>query len=205
MKRLAILGASGHGKVVADCAECCGWESICFFDDAWPDKQNNGAWPVIGNTDSLLQRLNEFDGVLVAIGNNRVRETRQQLLADRGAALPVLIHPSARVSRYATLGAGSVVFANAVVNADCRIGAAAILNTAATVDHDCLLGNAVHISPGAHLAGAVQIGDRSWVGIGSAVIQLVHIGADVTVGAGAAVVASIPDRSVVTGVPARSR
>lgn len=205
MKRLAILGASGHGKVVADCAETCGWESVRFFDDAWPDKTRNGAWPVIGHTEALLERLDEFDGVLVAIGNNRIRQTRQQLLTERGARLPVLIHPSARVSRYAMLGAGSVVFANAVVNADCQIGSAAILNTAASVDHDCLLGDAVHVSPGAHLAGGVRVGDRSWLGIGSSVIQLVHIGADVTVGAGAAVVSNIPDHFIVTGVPARSR
>lgn len=205
MKRLAILGASGHGKVVADCAESCGWESISFFDDAWPGKDCNGIWPVVGNTDALLQRLGEFDGVLVAIGDNRIREARQQLLAEKGAPLPVLIHPSARVSRYAALGPGSVVFANAVVNAESRVGAGAILNTAATVDHDCLLGHAVHVSPGAHLAGGVQVGDRSWLGIGSSVIQLVHIGTDVTVGAGAAVVSDIPDHCVVTGVPARPR
>src|SRR5690606_24126355 len=36
MIRLAILGASGHGKVVADCAELCGWSVVEFFDDAWP-------------------------------------------------------------------------------------------------------------------------------------------------------------------------
>ncbi len=205
MKRLAILGASGHGKVVADCAESCGWESISFFDDVWPDKDHNGIWPIIGDTDALLERLGEFDGVFVAIGNNRVRETRQQLLLDKGAQLPVLIHPSATVSRYTALGAGSVVFANAVINAECRIGTGAIVNTAATIDHDCLLGNSVHVSPGAHLAGGVRVGDRSWLGIGSSAIQLVLIGNDVTVGAGAAVVSNIPDHSVVTGVPARSR
>ncbi len=36
MSRLAVLGASGHGKVVADCAELVGWSDIVFFDDAWP-------------------------------------------------------------------------------------------------------------------------------------------------------------------------
>lgn len=203
MKRLAILGASGHGKVVADCAEQCGWTSVSFFDDAWPEKQDNGVWPVIGNTDSLLESYRQFDGVLVAIGNNRTRQLKLQQLHGYGVLLPVLIHPAASVSRYASLGAGSVAFAGAVVNADTRVGMGAIINTAATIDHDCVLGAAVHVSPGANLAGGVSIGDRSWIGIGSSVVQLVKIGSDVMVGAGAAVVSDVATGHVVVGVPAR--
>ena len=36
MNCLAILGASGHGKVVAEIAELQGWKKIVFFDDAFP-------------------------------------------------------------------------------------------------------------------------------------------------------------------------
>jgi len=203
VKRLAILGASGHGKVVADCAELCGWDEVCFFDDAWPGKQSNAHWPVVGDTSVLLSDLAAFEAVLVAIGDNGIREAKVQALLAAGALLPVLIHPSACVSRYSSLGAGSVVFAGAVVNVDCQAGVGAIINTGATVDHDCVLGNAVHVSPGAHLAGGVTVGDRSWVGIGSSVRQLVQIGSDVLVGAGAAVVADVPNDCRVAGVPAR--
>lgn len=205
MKRLAILGASGHGKVVADCAELCGWQEVSFFDDAWPSKHVNGHWPILGNTADLLRRVTEFDGVLVAIGNNAIRNSKLSTLLDVGARVPVLLHPCSVVSRYALLGAGSVVFAGAVVNVDCRIGTGAIINTGATVDHDCVLGNAVHVSPGANLAGGVSVGNHSWVGIGSSVRQLVRIGADVMIGAGAAVVSDIADACVVIGVPARVR
>lgn len=205
MKKLAILGASGHGKVVADCAELCGWESISFFDDAWPEKTGNGKWAVEGDTPLLMRRLAEFDGVLVAIGNNHIRKAKLRVLLEEGAPIPVLIHPSAVVSRYVEIGSGSVFFAGAVVNVDCRIGLGAIINTSASIDHDCELGDAVHISPGAHLAGGVRVGARSWVGIGASVRQLVQIGSDVTVGAGAAVVSDIPDSCVAVGVPARIR
>lgn len=203
MKRLAILGASGHGKVVADTAECCGWQSVEFFDDAWPALQDNGEWLVVGDTTTLMGRLADFDGVLVAIGNNRTRHAKLLELQAAGARLATLIHPAATVSRYATIGKGTVVFAGAVVNADTRVNLGGILNTGCSIDHDCVLGYAVHISPGARLAGGVQVGNLSWIGIGASVRQLVLIGERVMVGAGSAVVGDISNDVTVAGVPAK--
>ncbi|MCI0916090.1 acetyltransferase [Pseudomonas stutzeri] len=203
MSRLAVLGASGHGKVVADTAECCGWESIEFFDDAWPDLQRNGVWSVVGNTKFLMERLDHFDGVLVAIGNNCVRHAKLIELQRAGARLVNLIHPGAHVSRYAVICKGTVAFAGAVVNADASVGMGGILNTGCSIDHDCVLGAAVHISPGARLAGNVQVGNQSWIGIGASVRQLIRIGQRVMVGAGSAVISDIPDDVTVAGVPAK--
>ncbi|MTZ15530.1 acetyltransferase [Pseudomonas sp. JL972] len=203
MNRLAILGASGHGRVVADTAECCGWQAVQFFDDAWPDLLENGVWPVVGDTAALMSRLADFDGVLVAIGNNRIRNAKLLELQAAGAPMVTLVHPAATVSRYAAIGDGTVVFAGAVVNAGARINPGAILNTCCSIDHDCLLGDAVHISPGARLAGGVQVGDLSWIGIGASVRQLICIGHRVVVGAGSAVVGDIPNDVTVAGVPAK--
>ncbi|TRO10073.1 acetyltransferase [Ectopseudomonas mendocina] len=205
MRRLAILGASGHGKVVADTAECVGWHVVEFFDDAWPQLQNNGCWAVSGDSNALIRRLTQFDGVLVAIGNNRIRHEKLCELERAGATIVSVIHPAAMVSRYASVATGSVVFANVVVNAGVQIGIGAILNTGCSVDHDCILGHSVHVSPGARLAGGVQVGDSSWIGIGASVRQLVRIGSNVTVGVGAAVVADIADGLTVVGVPARTK
>lgn len=203
MKRLAILGASGHGKVVADTAECVGWNCIEFFDDAWPDNSCNGAWPIVGSSAELLGRLTDYSGVIVAIGNNLIRARKLRELSDAGASIATLIHPNACVSKYAQVGYGVVVFAGVQVNAYAVIGNAVILNTACSVDHECALADAVHISPGAHLAGGVQVGTCTWIGIGASVRQLISIGKNVVVGAGAAVVSDVPDGFVVAGVPAK--
>ena len=203
-KRLAILGASGHGKVVAEIALACGWREIVFFDDAWPDLFNNGYFDVVGNTEALVEQILNFDGVHVAIGNNSVRLEKFKFFHSLGASLPPLVHPRSVISKSSSLGDGTVVMAGSVVNPGTIISSACILNTGSTVDHDCSIGEGVHVSPGVNVAGGVKIGSLSWVGIGAVVIQCVTIGSDVLVGAGSVVLSDVPDGICVAGVPAIS-
>ena len=203
MKKLAILGASGHGKVVADAAECCGW-NVSFFDDNTSVGEVVNGWPVFGTFQDLLNQLDRFEGAIVGIGNNRVRLEKSEILLANGAPLVSIIHPSATVSRYANIKAGTVVVGGAVVNVDARLGLACIINTGATVDHDCALGDGVHVSPGANLAGEVRIGNGSWVGIGSVVRQQLSIGSNVMIAAGATVVKNVSDNTSVAGTPAKT-
>lgn len=202
MKPLAVLGASGHGKVVAEIAELLGW-NVIFFDDAFPEISALEVWQVKGTTADLLASLSDFDGCIVAIGNNEIRLDKTAMLQSKQANLVTLIHPLAVVSSYSQVGVGSVVMAGAVINPFASIGLANIVNTGATIDHDCILGAGVHISPGANLAGAVSIGNKSWVGIGAVIKQSLLIGEKVTVGAGAVVVSNLPSNVVAIGVPAK--
>lgn len=203
MRILAILGASGHGKVVADAAICAGWDQIIFFDDAWPKTQSICGWPVVGNTMDLMHRSYHFDSVSIAIGNNAIRFKKAEQLKQAGIILETIIHPAAIVSRYTTVGSGCVIFAGAILNPDCILGDNCIINTNATIEHDCVLGKCIHVSPNASLGGQVCIGDSSWIGLGACVKQQIKIGKQVTVGAGAAVVRDVPDYATVVGVPAR--
>ena len=204
MNNLAILGASGHGKVIADSAESAGWKNIVFYDDAWPKDKTNGIWPVMGNTKDLIKNLSDYDGIVIAIGNNQERILKQTELLNHGVKIVSIIHPGAQISKHVEIGAGTVVMAGAVINVDTKLGECCIVNTGATLDHDCILGNGVHISPGAHLAGSVTIGEGSWVGIGANIKQLITIGNKATIGAGAVVVNNVEESSTVVGVPAKS-
>ncbi|HAS6628215.1 acetyltransferase [Vibrio parahaemolyticus] len=199
----AILGASGHGKVVAEIAELTGYTNIEFFDDRWPELQNVEHWPVKGNSETLLKVASHFNLTVIAIGNNEVRLEKQKLLSIAGAKFSVLEHPRATISRHSQLGVGTVVMAGAVINPFVKVGKACIINTASTIDHDCSLADGVHVSPGCNLAGGVTVGEGTWLGIGSQVKQLISIGAGVTVGAGATVVNRVPDFQTVVGTPAQ--
>jgi sugar O-acyltransferase (sialic acid O-acetyltransferase NeuD family) len=201
---MAILGASGHGKVVADAAVAAGWRDVTFFDDRWPELRTIGPWSVLGTTDALRHGHRDFDGVVIAIGDNRTRLRKQRELSADGLSFVCVTHPSAVVSPHARIGAGSVVLAGAVVGAFAVIGIAAIVNTGATVDHDGRLGDGVHVSPGAHLGGDVLVGEGAWIGIGAAIRHGISVGAGSVVGAGAAVVKNVAANLTVGGVPART-
>lgn len=205
MSSLLILGAGGHGKVVADAALAGGgWQGTAFLDDRAPALREVLGLPVVGNMHSMLAWAGRFSHAVVAVGDARRRLELIDGLARAGFSIAVIVHPRAAVSTFASLAAGTVVMAGAVVNPDVFVGKGGIINTGACVDHDCTLGDGVHICPGVSLAGNVVVGDRTWVGIGSCAKQGVTIGCDVMVGAGATVISDVGDGLTVVGTPARS-
>lgn len=195
VKRLVIIGASGHGKVIADIAVKNGYEDIVFLDDDENVKECAG-FPVIGKTGEAK----EMDGdKIVAIGNPKVRERIQKEISG----VITLIHPNAVISRRVEIGEGSVIMAGAVINSDVVIGEGCIINTGASVDHDCRVGDFVHISVGSHVAGTCCIGERSWVGAGAVVSNNVNICSDCMIGAGAILIKDIKKSGTYIGVPAK--
>lgn len=197
LKKLIIIGASGHGKVIADIAVRTGYEDIEFLDDDENVKECAG-FPVVGKTCEALQ----LDGdKIVAIGNAKVRERIQEGLNY----VATLIHPDSVISRRVKIGEGTVVMAGAVINSDTVIGKGCIINTGASVDHDCILGDFVHVSVGSHLSGTVNVGKGTWIGAGATVSNNVNICGDCMIGAGAVVIKNIDKPGTYIGVPAREK
>jgi len=200
-KQLAIVGASGHGKVIADIAEQLGF-NVKFYDDAYPEKTHIKHWTIHGTFADLIALHATPIDVVVAIGNNDIRLQKTLLLLQNSFNLITLIHPTATISQYATIAKGTVVFAGAVINAFAKVGQGCIINTSAVVEHDCNIGDFTHICPNTALAGGVTVGSKSWVGIGSQVRQLITVGNNSVVGAGSTVIKNIPDNVTAFGTPA---
>lgn len=197
MKRLIIIGASGHGKVVADVAKKCGYNDIVFLDN---DRSIAGCmgFPVVG-TDSMVPDL-EGD-VFIAVGNADARKRLMEKYSHRH--FPTLVHPYAVVAESAVIGAGSVVMAGVVINPDAKIGEGCIINTSSSIDHDCEIGNYVHVSVGAHLSGSVKVDDLVWIGAGATISNNICICSGAVLGAGAVVVKDIKESGTYIGVPAK--
>jgi len=202
--KLLIWGAGGHGKVAADTA-CAigGYCEIAFLDD---DPSRHGdrvlGFPVMGASSEIIGMRLGWE-LFIAIGENRLRAEACRYAVSLGFRLATLSHPLAEVSRFASVGSGTLVMARVVINAGACIGTNCIVNTGAIVEHDCVVENHVHVSPAVCIGGGVQIGEGSHLGIGAIVLPGVRIGARTVVGAGCVVRSDLPSDVVAVGVPAR--
>jgi len=205
MKKLMIVGAGGHGKVVLDVARAQGaYIPVAVADDRWSHPEQKGAlWygPLAWGR-RLLQEDESMEAV-IAIGDNRTRRLLAEKLGLPEERYAVLVHPQAVLGSYVTLGKGTVVQPGAIVNYGARVGNHCIVNTGAIVEHDCRIGSFAHLSPGTAIAGNVTIGEGTHVGIGANIIQGIEIGAWSTIGAGAVVIRPIPGGCTAIGIPAR--
>lgn len=198
---VVVYGAGGHGIVVADAAISAGFDVLGFLDDRRTVGEVLSLGQVLGA--SGWWRQHPGVGVVLAVGDNSVRQRLLVELAADGMDPTSVVHPSAAVSRAASLGPGVVVLAQAVVNAGARVGSGAIINSGAIVEHNAKVGDFAHISPNATLAGAASVGELSQLGVGACVLPGIHVGARCLVGAGAVVTRDVPGGSVCKGVPAR--
>jgi sugar O-acyltransferase (sialic acid O-acetyltransferase NeuD family) len=201
MNNLLIMGAGGHGKVVADAADAMQkWKEICFLDDHVSSCNGMGVVGKFADLPALRQR---FPEVMVAVGDNHMRDILLLQCMELGFRLPIIIHPTSWISKFAKIGHGSVVFANTAINANAQIGYGCIINTAAVVEHDCVIDDCVHLSPNATLAGKVKVGKYSWIGAGATVINDMSVGDNVIIGANSLVINEISSNVTAVGSPAK--
>ncbi|MBI5302886.1 MAG: acetyltransferase [Chloroflexi bacterium] len=205
--RVLIIGAGGHAQVVADILLSMrernpAIEPIGYMDDdANLQAQVLLGLPVLGIVSDLS--IIEHDAVVIAVGNNHLRQQLYTRLRDQGERFFAAIHPSALLARQATVGEGCVICAGAIVGTGSTIGEGVILNTACSVDHHNLISAFAHVAPGAHLGGQAQIGQGTLVGIGATVMPRQSVGSWSIVGAGAVVTRPVPSNVTVVGIPAR--
>ncbi|MBD1390507.1 acetyltransferase [Neiella sp. HB171785] len=204
MTRLVILGAGGHGKVVADVAQLSqDYDKLLFLDDAFERIGECAGLPVAGPLSDFSRYINEHTHFFVAMGSCAGRQSwLQQLLAAK-AQLATLIHPTAIIAHSVVIESGVLICAGAIINPDSKIGLGVIINTGATIDHDCVIGAYSHVCPGVSIAGMVHVGELCWLGIGANVIQLITIADHCTLGAGATLIHSTQAGQTLVGVPAR--
>jgi sugar O-acyltransferase (sialic acid O-acetyltransferase NeuD family) len=205
--KILIVGAGGHGQVVADILlRMKEFDALVDPIGYLGDNVDLHRRELLGIP--VLESVNQIssvphDGIVVALGDNKVRERIFRELRTNGENLVIARHPRVVIAPDVHIGPGTMICAGVVVNPAADIGSDVILNTGCTIEHHNRIGDHVHIAPGAHLGGEVSIGAGSLVGIGATVMPGRHVGARCIVGAGALVQKDIPDGSTAIGIPAR--
>ena len=207
-KTCIILGAGGHTRVLIDCLQLSEDVDIFGILDPNPDLAGKAIFdiPVLGNDELLAEMRNKGVNFFVVgvggIGNNTPRIMLYDLALNHGLKPLTVIHPSAIISKRATIGEGSQLLPGSILNAGAKIGINCILNSGSIVEHDCNIGNHVHIATGAKLTSTVQVGDGAHIGAGATIRQGIRVGEYSIIGAGATVVKDVQPHTTVVGVPA---
>jgi len=194
-KKIAIIGAGGHGKVVGEIALLSQYDTIDFFDDRMNEIENF-PFKIIGNIELLKNNLKEYDDFFVAIGDNKLRYDIISILKKESNNIVSLIHPNSTVSQFCSIEAGSCVMANVAINPGTFIKEGVIINTSSSIDHDCLIEDYVHISPNCSLSGNVSVGKFTHLGTGSSVHPGINIGKNVKIGIGSKIYKNILDNTI---------
>ena len=206
--KIIIIGARIDGQagvVINTIAQTSNYEIIGFIDNT-PElvgAKINGI-PVIGSTDDIEKLNLPVKNFHVAIGDNIVRHRIQEILVNLNCKPITLTHPSAIVSDIDTsIGKGSYIGPNSIINNGTKIGSACIINSGSIVEHDNYYGNAVHIAPGVKTGGRVKIQDYSFIGVGSSILPDIKIGSGVLVGAGSTVTKNVENQVTMIGYSAK--
>ncbi len=204
--KIVIFGAAGHASAVLDILKQSQQYNIAGFVDS--NKALHGkiidGFTVLGDA-SILDDLyrQSVKGIIIAIGDNRIRKELADLVRGKGFCLINAIHPNAFIAQNAQIGEGVAIAVGAIICTHAKIGNNTIVNTGAIVEHGCVIGDNVHISPGVKIAGGTIVGDGTWIGVGSTIVQYLKIGKNCVIGAGSVVIENIPDKVTVVGVPGK--
>jgi sugar O-acyltransferase (sialic acid O-acetyltransferase NeuD family) len=199
-RALLIVGAGGHGRVVADSAVRMGaWACVAGSDRNSALCQGE-LLPGVPMVVPDVGRGAQWQ-IHLAIGRADWRQNEALLWGlDR---LVSVWHPSAAVGAAVVMGVGCFCAAQSVVAPGARLGHCVIVNHGAVVDHDAVVGDFSHIAPGAVLGGGAVVGARCLIGAGAVLLSHVKVADDVVVGAGSVVIRDVCEAGAYVGSPAR--
>ena len=201
---LILLGGGGHCKSVIDVAESAGYNILGILDMPEDVGKKVLDYKVIGTDDDIHRYVDKAEFVITVgfIKNPATRIKLYNKVKEAGGKLATIIASTARVSKYSTIGEGTVVMHKAFVNAGAQIGANCIINTFCNIEHDAQIGDQCHISTGTMVNGDCKLGDRCFIGSQSVLSNGITIGEDIIVGAASFVRKSISAKGIYSGNPA---
>ena len=197
-----IIMVGGFHEMVELC-EDCGLNIIGIIDNTL--KGTYEGVKVIGTDDDRHDIFKKYGNVPLVLTPDKpvIREKLYHIYKDVGFSFKTIVSPTARISRTAVIGEGTIVQDGVNVSSHTKIGDFVKLNTMSNVMHDCVVGNFTTIAPNVCVLGRINIGENCYIGANATVLPDVKIVGGTTIGAGATVLKTIEEKGVYIGTPTR--
>lgn len=201
---LILIGGGGHCKSVIEVAESAGFSIRGILDVPENIGKKVLGYEIIGTDDMISLYVNDVDFIVTVgqIKNSSIRINLHEKVLACGGHLAKLVASTARVSRFAHVGAGTVVMHYAMINADAKIGKGCIINTYSNIEHDAQVGDFCHISTGAMVNGNCVVGGECFLGSQSVMVNGTSIVDGCVIAAGSMIRKDIIKKGVYSGNPA---
>lgn len=163
--KIIIAGVNEYSKVIFDAIISQGkYTVVGFLDDTLSVGTSvMGDYKVLGTLTNVQNSRYGADSFIVAVEDNNERKRIFEILKQHLTPATV-VHASAVVGSMVTLGEGSVILANAVVNSS--IGINTIVKPGVVVDHECVIGNHVHLGTGTFVRSPFGTMGKSQIVVG---------------------------------------
>ena len=206
-KSLVLLGAGGHCMSCIDVIESVSeWRIEGILDRQTSEQSFVLDYPIIGTDDDISKYIRQGVTFLITVGQIKSSAIRKRLfdrLKSESAKFATIISSKACLSKYAEVGAGSIVHHFSSINSGARVGENCIINTLTNIEHEVRIGDHTHISTGVMVNGAVSIGNNCFVGSGTVIANGVSIADNVIIGAQSLVLSDISEAGVHIGSPCK--
>ncbi len=201
MKQKIILVGAYHEMI--EVCEDAGFEIVGIIDNKETDEYYGV--PVIGTDDDAKEIKIKYPDVPVVISPfmPKARKKLYGMYASFGYTFATVISPKATISRFATIGEGTVILNGVNVAANTHIGRFVKLNTMCNIMHDNVIGDFVTVSPNALTLGYVTIEEDAFLGGNCTVLPYKKVGVGAIIGAAAVVTKDVAAGQVVKGNPAK--
>lgn len=198
IENIILIGGGGHCKSCIDVIEMENRFNIVGIVSK-PERlhQKVSSYEIIACDKDIPNLVNDYKLFLITIGQIKNVDTRIEkfnLLVNLGGQFPVIISPLAHVSKHASIGDGTIIMHNVVVNAGATIGENCIINTGAIIEHDVVVGDHCHISTGAIINGGTIVREKTFFGSNSVTKEYIEIGESSVIGAGLRVIKSVKSK-----------
>lgn len=208
MKKIIVIGAGGHAKVLVDIIlKEKKYHLAGFLDNNLETGTKVMGFEVLGKDENLLDVIDEYSiyGGIIAIGDNINRKKISENISNKinGFKFINCIHPAASIGNSVKIGVGNVFMAGSIINSSSCIGNHCIFNTNSSVDHDNLIDDYVNISPNVVIGGGATIKKAVQVGMGAIVLEGLTLNTNCIVGAGSLINKNTKPNSVYYGIPAK--
>lgn len=203
MKKIIIISAGGHAlelleyiEYINDVSKTKIYDVLGFIDVSKESyNQYKPKYSFIGLIKEHTIKKDAY--YILGVGDIKIRELEINAFKKKGAKFETIIHPTALISKTATIGEGSVISHNASVGPHAKIGPFNLINSRCTIGHDSIMGTNNFLSPQVVLGGNSELGNGNMMGTNSCVLPKISVGDNNTIMAGMVLSKKVEDNETV--------